>query len=174
MPSPYASLRKKPIPPFRQKLLLGIFPVPGTEPRNPPQNHHGVDLASIRDKIDLNRSSIKEGCVVFPGLGVSKHPMTIVTPSATYLAGWALRDGTRSISVLGEPSLPTGKILFLYMGEPMVYTGLDETVCVTAPVIFIGRRFYQEVSAPGSVVVSSPSNEEFEWATFGSEMALSA
>ncbi|MFZ2021815.1 MAG: hypothetical protein WBA18_02245 [Terracidiphilus sp.] len=99
--------------------------------------------------------------------------MTIVTPSATYLAGWALRDGTRSISVLGEPSLPAGRILFLYMGEPMVYTGLDEMVCVTAPVIFIDRRFYQEVGTPESLVDARPSNEEFEWATLESEMAVS-
>jgi hypothetical protein len=150
MPPHYAALRKKPVTAYRQRLLLGMFPLPGTEPRKPPLNHHGVDLATIRKKRELNRSAIREGKVVYPGLGVSKHPMTIVTLSATYLVGWALRDGTRPISVVGESSLPDGIILYLCMDEPMVLTGIGGMVCITEPVIFIGRRVYQgiDVAAP--------------------------
>jgi hypothetical protein len=172
MPSKDACLRKRASRLYRQKLILGLLPVPGTEPRNPPLNHHGVDLVTIRKMIDVNRSSIKEGWVVYPGLGVSKHPMTVETEKATYLAGWAFRDGTRPISVLGEPSLTDGKILFLQMGEPMAYTGRDEIVCVTEPVIFIGRRLYQGISAEESQTAPYPSSEDFEWMTKRREIPL--
>jgi hypothetical protein len=142
----YALLRKKPIAQYRQKLLLGVIPIPGSEARNPPVNHHGVDLQALRKKMELNRASVEEGFVTFPGLGVSKHPMTIVTSVATYVLGWASRGGIRSICIVGGSPLPDGTILSLGMGQPMVFTGPGETICITPPVIFIGRRNYDEVS----------------------------
>jgi hypothetical protein len=148
----YALLRKKPTPQYRQKLLLGLLPVPGTEARNPPVNHHSVDLPAIRRKMELNRSSIQAGHVLFPGLGVSKHPMTIVTTVATYVIGWASGGGTRSISIVGELPMPAGRILFLEMGEPMIFTGPGEIVCTTPPVIFIGRRIYNHVGASSAEI----------------------
>jgi hypothetical protein len=141
----YASLRKKPLPAYRQRLLWGLIPVPGSEAISPPLNHHGVDLPAIRKKMELNRASIGRGKLVFPGLGVSKRPMTIVTESATYEVGWAYGRGMRSIAMVGEPPLPDGKILFLHMGEPMVFSGPGDIVCTTPPVIFIGRRHYHEI-----------------------------
>jgi hypothetical protein len=142
----YSSLRKKPIPPYRQKFVWGVVPVPGSELRNPPVNHHGVDLVATRRKIELNRASIQEGELIYPGLGVSKHPMTIVTSDATYIVGWASRGGRRSISMVGGEQLHNGKILFLSMGEPMVFTGPGNKRLITPPVIFIDRRHYHEVA----------------------------
>jgi hypothetical protein len=144
----HASLRRRPIPQHRQKVLLGLLPIPGYEVRNPPVNHHGVDLPAIRKKIELNRAAIEEGKVIFPGLGVSKHPMTIVTSSATYVAGWASRGGKRAISIAGESSPRHGKILFLCMGEPMVFAGPGDKLYITSPVIFIARRQYQGIGVP--------------------------
>jgi hypothetical protein len=152
----YASLRKRPLPQYRQRFKWRLFPVPGHEARNPPTNHHGVDLAAIRKKIDMNRVSISEGKVTFPGLGVSKHPMTVVTIAATYVVGWSSRGGIRSIDIVGGPSLSEGKILFLHMGEPMVFTGPGEMVCITPPVVFIGRRNYREIRIP-ELLISGPS-----------------
>jgi hypothetical protein len=145
----YASLKKKPIPPYRQKVLWGVIPVPGSEARNPPLNHHGVDLIAIRRKFELNRAAIPEGQLNYPGLGVSKRPMTIETPDAVYIVGWASRGGVRSISILGGESLHDGKILFLSMGEPMVFTRRGETRIITAPVIYIGRRQYHGIAVSG-------------------------
>ena len=144
----YASLRRRPIPQHRQKILLGLLPIPGYEVRNPPANHHGVDLPAIRKKIELNRAAIEEGRVIFPGLGVSKRPLTIVTSSATYVVGWASRGGKRAISIAGESSPSDGKILFLHMGEPMVFAGLGDQLYITTPVIFIARRQYQGIGVP--------------------------
>ena len=143
-----AYLRKEPIAPYRQKFLWGLIPVPGSEARNPPLNHHGVDLAAIRKKMELNRASIQKGRVIFPGLGVSKHPMTIVTSAATYVVGWASCGGNRAIAIVGEAPVGEGRILFLDMGEPMVFTGPGGMVCVTAPVVFIGRRIYNQIRTP--------------------------
>lgn len=144
----YASLRRRPIPQHRQKVLLGVLPIPGYEVRNPPVNHHGVDLPAIRKKMELNRAAIEEGKIIFPGLGVSKRPMTVVTSSATYVVGWASRGGKRTFSIAGESSPNDAKILFLQMGEPMVFTGPGDTLCITPPVIFIARRQYQGIGVP--------------------------
>ena len=130
---------------YRQRLVCGLLPVPGREAKNPPMNHHGVDLPEIRKRIEMNRTSINDGKVMFPGLGVSKHPMTIVTSTATYVVGWARKGGIRPISIVGGPSLSEVKILFLHMGEPMVFGGPGEKVCMTPPVVFIGRRHYRGV-----------------------------
>jgi hypothetical protein len=135
------------MPQYRQKFVWGIIPVPGCEAINPPMNHHGVDLTATRRKIESNRSSIQDGELIYPGLGVSKHPMIIETADATYIVGWASRGGVRSISILGGESLSDGKILFLSLGEPMVFTMPDETRVITAPVIFIERRQYHEIAA---------------------------
>ena len=173
MPPHYASLRKKSLSPYRQKLLYGVFPVPGTEPVNPPANHHSVDLATIHKKIESNRASIQDGQVMYPGLGVSKHPMTIVTSTATYLVGWASAGGVRSVSIVGESSMFDARILFLYMDEPMVFIGLDDMVCVTKPVIFIGRRNYQGVSSLEEQMNASTWSDEIEYVADGSDMELS-
>jgi hypothetical protein len=111
-------------------------------------NHHGVDLMATRKKIELNRASIREGHLNYPGLGVSKHPMTIETSTATYIVGWASCGGMRTISTIGGNSFPKGRILFLHMGEPMVFTGPGEMRFLTPPVIFIGRRHYHEIAVP--------------------------
>jgi hypothetical protein len=144
----YVSLRRKSIPQYRQKVVLGLLPVPGYEVRNPPENHHGVDVRAIRKKIELNRKAIAEGKVIFPGLGVSKRPMTIVTSLATYVVGWASRGGRRAISIAGESTPTDGKILFLHMGEPMVFAGARGKIYITPPVIFIGRRQYHGIGVP--------------------------
>jgi hypothetical protein len=172
MPPHYASLRKKSLSSYRQKLLWGLFPVPGTEPVNPPANHHSVDLATIQKKIELNRASIRYGRVIYPGLGVSKHPMTVVTSTATYLVGWASTGGVRSVSIVGESSMFDAKILFLYMGEPMVFIGLEDMVCVTKPVIFIGRRQYQGISALEAPIDSPTWSDELEYETDASSIEL--
>jgi len=133
VPHSYALLRKKPRAVYRQKFFWRVLPVPGVEARNPPVNHHGVDLTEIRNRMEINRESIRKGKVPFPGLGVPKHPLTIVTSAATYVAKWARRGGVRRISIVGGPPLPDGKILFLEMGQPMVITGACEMLCVTPP-----------------------------------------
>ena len=148
MPQTKSSMRKKATPPYRQKFVWGVVPVPGSEFRNPPVNHHGVDLIAMREKIELNRASIHEARLVYPGLGVSKHPMTIATLAATYIVGWASYGGIRSISTIGGDSFPRGRILFLQMDEPMVFTGQGETRFLTEPVIFIGRRHYDQIDVP--------------------------
>jgi len=125
-----------------------VLPLPGREEQNPPVNHHGVDLRAIRRKLELNRASIQRGRVVFPGLGVSKHPMTIVTTTATYVVGWAASGGVRPICPVGESPVPEGRILYLEMEQPMVFIGRGGIICVTQPVVFIARRVYHEISAP--------------------------
>ena len=144
----YALERRRASTLYRQKFMWGVLPVPGREAQNPPLNHHGVDLPLIRRMLELNRASAREGYVLFPGLGVSKHPMTVATSVATYVIGWASSRGVRSISMVGGPPLPDGRILFLEMGQPMVFTSAGGMICVTPPVVFIGRRVYNQVTAP--------------------------
>lgn len=74
--------------------------------------------------------------------------MTIVTSLATYVVGWASRGGTRAISIVDGSTSCHGKILFLRMGEPMVYAGPGDMLCITLPVVFIARRQFQGISVP--------------------------
>lgn len=158
----YPSTRKrKSFTSVRSRRLARLILLPGLDRRPPSQhrNHEGALIA--RNRIQLNCVAVREGRISeradlpFPGVGVSKHPMTIVTQDSTFMVGWALRDGTRPIWSVGESApLEKGTILFLKLGEPMVCSGAGDALLLTKPVIFISRHWYSDVPLSESALES--------------------